>query len=314
MAGRGAMSAQEVVAASRLQPRYVEEWLNGMTAAGYLDYDPVALTYSLPPEHAYLLASEGTDHFVGGLFAFAPLLLAKSGDVAEAFKSGGGVPFDAYGAAGVDAIDQMNAGMYEHRAGTAWLQHLPEVTARLSSGGRVLDVGCGVGRVAMAIAKAYPAAEVTGLDPDPRTIERARATAAACGAQGRLRFVAATTDSLDRGERFDLITACDCVHDFSAPEATLASMRRLLADDGTLFVIEPKLADRLEDNINPIGAMFYGISLFHCMTQSLAAGGPGLGACLGPGRTIDLLRRAGFSRIEPVPIKSLTNLFYAARP
>ena len=88
----------------------------------------------------------------------------------------------------------------------------------------------------------------------------------------------------------------------------------MLEPRGTLFIIEPKAGDRLEDNINPIGTMFYGFSIFHCMTQSLARGGPGLGTCLGPARTEALLRNAGFRGFERLDIKSPTNLFYAARP
>jgi SAM-dependent methyltransferase len=105
------------------------------------------------------------------------------------------------------------------------------------------------------------------------------------GLENRIRFLAGTTDDLDAPESFDLITACDGIHDFASPHATLKKLHSLLKPEGVLFVIEPKVADRLEDNLNPIATMFYGFSLFHCMTQSLAAGGPGLGTCLGPERT-----------------------------
>jgi hypothetical protein len=103
------------------------------------------------------------------------------------------------------------------------------------------------------------------------------------------------------------------VHDFAAPQATLSEIRSLLKPDGVLFVIEPKAADRLEDNKGPLGTLYYGFSIFHCMTQSLANGGPGLGTCLGPARTEQLMREAGFPRFERLDIKSPTNLFYAAR-
>ena len=112
-------------------------------------------------------------------------------------------------------------------------------------------------------------------------------------ARGRLPH--ASTGDLDASERFDLITACDCIHDFAAPERTLQEIHGLLEPQGTLFIIEPKAGDRLEDNINPIGTMFYGFSIFHCMTQSLARGGPGLGTCLGPART-ELAAGAGVKR------------------
>jgi 2-polyprenyl-3-methyl-5-hydroxy-6-metoxy-1,4-benzoquinol methylase len=123
-----------------------------------------------------------------------------------------------------------------------------------------------------------------------------------------------STGEAEAGTGFDLITAFDCVHDFAAPAETLSEIRALLKPDGTLFVAEPKAADRLEDNFHPIGTMFYGFSLFHCMTQSLANGGPGLGTCMGPARLKQLLQEAGFSHFETLDIKSQVNSFYAARP
>jgi 2-polyprenyl-3-methyl-5-hydroxy-6-metoxy-1,4-benzoquinol methylase len=113
--------------------------------------------------------------------------------------------------------------------------------------------------------------------------------------------------------QFDLVTICDCIHDLAAPEETLKRVHSLVKPGGTLFIVEPKAADKLEDNLNPVATMFYGFSLFHCMTQSLARGGPGLGTCMGPAAAEKLLREAGFSRFEVLPVKSQVNLFYAAR-
>lgn len=314
MAGKGHMRAGEIVAATGLHPRYVEEWLKGMAASGYLDYDPAKQTFQLPEEHAYLVASEGTDHFMGGLFFFAPVLLSVAPQVADAFRNGGGVPFDAFGPECVAALDMINAGQYEQRFGSYWLSKLPDVVEQLQAGGRVLDVGCGAGRVGVAIAKAFPKCEVLGLDPDPESIGKARANAASAGVGDRVHFEEKTSRDLDPAGGFDLITACDCVHDFAAPHRTLGEMRKLLKPEGTLFIVEPKAADRLEDNLNPIAAMFYGFSLFHCTTQSLAQGGPGLGTCMGPARMEKLLHEAGFGRFEKLDIRSQTNLFYAAKP
>ena len=151
---------------------------------------------------------------------------------------------------------------------------MPDVQARLEAGGRALDVGCGAGRIAVTLAKAFPKAKIVGLDPDRELIRHAEAGAAEAGLSGRISFVASTTGNLDRGEGFDLITACDCIHDFAAPQPTLKEIRALLKPEGKL-IIEPRAADKLEDNINPIATMLYGFSIFHCMTQSLAQGGPG---------------------------------------
>lgn len=314
MAGKGPLGPAEITRLTGLQSRYVEEWLKAMVCAGYLEYEPAAGTYRLPEEHAYLLASEGSDHFMGGLFCMAPVLLRVAPRVALAFKNGGGVPFEDYGADGVEALDLINRGQYERRFAGHWLASLPEVVGRLDAGGRALDVGCGAGRVALALARAFPRASILGLDPDRESIRQASAAADAEGLGARARFLARGTAELGAEEKFDLITACDCIHDFSAPVQTLMEMRALLKPDGVLLAVEPKAADRLEDNRGPIGAMYYGFSVFHCVPQSLAQGGPGLGTCMGPARTRALMREAGFTRFETLDIRSQVLAFYAVRP
>ena len=313
MAGKGPMTVAAVIAASGLHPRYVDEWLKGMTAARYLDYDPAAQTFTLSDEHAYFVASEGSDHYVGGLFAMAAVLLRVAPRVARAFREGGGVPFEDYGEEGVVALDMVNRGQYEQRFASYWLKALPEAAAALERGGRALDVGCGAGRVCIALATAFPAAVVVGLDPDGESIAQASAAAAAAHVEDHVRFLAQRTGEVDRGEGFDLITACDCIHDFAQPVQTLAEIRSLLKPDGALFIMEPKVADKLEDNRNDMATMFYGFSVFHCMTQSLAQGGPGLGTCMGPAETEALVRSAGFTQFERLNLKSQAFLFYAAR-
>lgn len=314
MLGKGPMTKEEVVAASKLQSRYIEEWLAGMTAAGYLEYDPDTESFQLPDEHSYLLASEGTDHFMGGLFYFAPVLLSVAPKVAEAFERGGGVKFEDFGPDCVTALDMLNSGQYEQRLCSYWLAQMPDVVECLENGGLVLDVGCGVGRVSTTIAKAYPKCQAVGLDPDKESIRQARAAAESAGLSNRVEFVVGTTAAYKPDRQFDLITACDCVHDFAEPVRTLREIRSMLNPEGTLFMVEPRAADRLEDNVNPLGAVYYGFSLFHCMTQSLANGGQGLGTCMGPKKTEALAREAGFSHFEKLDIRSQTNLFYAAKP
>jgi 2-polyprenyl-3-methyl-5-hydroxy-6-metoxy-1,4-benzoquinol methylase len=302
MAGKGPLTASEVTSISGLQKRYVEEWLKGMVAAGYLAYE--SEKYVLSDEHAYFLAADDTDHFVGGLFAMVPPLLRVAPDVVRAFREGGGVRFEEFGPDCVSALDLVNRGQYEGRLADYWMKSLPEAAARLRAGGRALDVGCGSGAVCGALAKAFPAAGIVGMDPDAESIKRAKSAFPA------LKFVS----EMPTGESFDLITLCDVLHDLAEPEKTLQEVRARLKPDGTLLIIEPKAADRLEDNRNPVAATFYGFSLFHCMTQSLARGGPGLGTCLGPAATEALVRRAGYTRFQRLDIKSLTNLFYSVQP
>jgi 2-polyprenyl-3-methyl-5-hydroxy-6-metoxy-1,4-benzoquinol methylase len=303
MAGKGPMSVEQVVGASHLQPRYVEEWLKGMASAGYLDFFPEKNSYQLSDEMAYFVASDGTDHFVGGMWAMVPPLMRAAPQVAEAFEKGGGVRFEDFGPDCVEALDLINRGQYEERFAGYWLSKLPTVVSQLETGGRMLDFGCGSGRVATAIKRAFPKAEVVGYDVDAKSIERARAS----------NPVIEFSTEKPRGQ-FDLVTICDCIHDLAAPEATLKQVHALVKPGGTLFIVEPKAADRLEDNRNPVATMFYGFSVFHCMTQSLARGGPGLGTCMGPAQTEKLVREAGFREFRMLDIKSQTNLFYCANP
>jgi 2-polyprenyl-3-methyl-5-hydroxy-6-metoxy-1,4-benzoquinol methylase len=308
MRGKGPMRLDDVVRAAGLERRYVEEWLKGMACAGYLDYDPAAQTYTLAEEMAYFVASDGTDHFVGGMWEMVPALIRQAPKVAEAFAEGGGVPFEAFGADCVHALDLINRGQYETRFADYWLQAVPQAVNRLKGGGKALDFGCGSGRVCIALAKAFPQARISGVDVHAESIALAREAAGSEGVKVDFRV------GEPSGGPYDLITMCDCLHDLAAPVPTLRKLKELLKGDGTLFIIEPKSADRLEDNRNPVATMFYGFSLFHCMTQSLARGGPGLGTCLGPAGTEKLVREAGFRQFRTLEIKSLTNLFYAAHP
>jgi len=310
MQDRGPLTLDAVVGASNLDARYVEEWLHGMVSAGYLDYDPHAATYALPAEHAWLLSSAGTDHYMGGLFAMLPPLMAVAPRVARAFRDGGGVPFADYAPECRQAIDLMNRGNYEHRLVDYWLQQLPATVTALAAGGRALDVGCGNGHVPIALKRAFPRAECWGIDPDRRSIDNARANAHAAGVAAH--FEAVTSDALTDARPFDLITLCDVLHDLPEPERVLRELRERLAADGVLLAIEPRVADELAANRHPLATMFYGFSVFHCLTQSLAQGGAGLGACLGPTRTLALFTAAGFSRARALAIKSPVNLFYVA--
>jgi len=305
------MTSDAIVEQSGLNKRYVLEWLHGMVASGYLDYDAKAETFELPPEHAYLLASAGTDHYVGGLFEGMPGLLQSAPGVAKAFREGGGVPYGDFHPDVHASVDTMNRGIYQHRLCGEWIANVPELGPKLAAGGRGLDLGCGVGTVSIALAEAFPSGSFVGVDLHAPSIERANEAATAAGVADRTEFLAGPISGLPDGETYELITAFDCVHDFAEPLEVLRAVRKRLGADGTFLVLEPKCGDRLEENIHPIGAMFYGFSMFHCMTQSLASGGPGLGTCLGPAGIESLMRDAGFNRFVPVPIRSPVNLLYA---
>jgi ubiquinone/menaquinone biosynthesis C-methylase UbiE len=310
MAGAGPLRLDEVVAKTGLQARYVEEWLAGMVAAGYLTYAPQTQTYTLPDEHAYFLASEGTDHYLGGLFTGLPRLLATAPKVATAFAQGGGVAFQDYGEDFPSTLEHMNRGLYENRLIQSWLPTMPDVVERLQWGGAALDIGCGTGIVPLLLARAFPQARVVGLDIDRRSIETAREHAREAGVSDRVTWLVGSARWLPDTPQYDFISTFDCVHDLVDPLGTLRRIRRLLTPGGTYLMVEPKVADRLEDNLNPFATMLYGMSVLHCLTQSLAHDGAGLGACWGEAKARALVQEAGFSHFVRLDIRSPVQSFY----
>ncbi len=312
MAGQGPMSVAQLSEATGLQARYMAEWVNAMVAAGYLDYDAAGQSYTLPDEHAYFLASEGSDHYMGGLFYAMPAMMRVAPHLEGAFRHGGGVPFEHYGDEWIRGMELAHRGIYENRFASSWLEQVPDAVQALSAAGRALDFGCGTGWVPLAVARAFPEAHCVGVDADGGSIEHARRNAEEAGLADRVRFRAGSVEALSGEAPFDLISLCDCLHDLADPVGNLRGLREHLRPGGTLFVMEPKVSDRLEENVHPIASMYYGMSVFHCMTQSLARDGAGLGACLGPTRVRGLLEEAGFRDSRVLDIRSAIELFIAA--
>jgi ubiquinone/menaquinone biosynthesis C-methylase UbiE len=314
MAGAGPISAAELAERSGLRQRYLEEWLAAMAGAGYVEYDAASDRFTLPDEHALFLSQPASEYHLGGLFGVLPGLLAMAPRLAEAFQSGEGVAFSEFGAGLPQALELMNRPVIEARLVQQWLPQLPAVVARLQSGGRMLDVGCGTGVVPLTIAKAFPNAEVAGLDLDTRSIEIARGYASAAGLADRVQFHAQPIEALPADRHWDLITTFDVVHDLPDPAAALQHLRQALAEGGTYLMVEPKVADDLGANLgNPFARMLYGISCMHCVPQSIAQGGPGLGACWGEKRARALAGKAGFGHFQKLDIRSPALAFYALR-
>lgn len=312
MAGAGALSARVIAERSGVQPRYVEEWLAVMTGAGYVEHDAAHDTYTLPDEHALFLTNPATEYYLGGLFHGLPGLMSSLPRVAQAYQTGEGVHFADFGAEMPLALEAMNRPVYETRLVRDWLPALPAALERLRAGGRALDVGCGTGVVPITLAKAFERATIAGLDLDARSIAIARERAREAGVGERVQFLQTPVEQMPRDERWDLITTFDVIHDLPDPHGTLVLIRAALAEGGTYLMVEPKVADRLEDNVaNPFARMLYGMSCLHCVPQSLAQGGPGLGACWGESRARALARAAGFAEFRRLEVRSPAMSFYA---
>ncbi len=314
MAGAGALSGAALSERTGIHPRYVEEWLAAMVGAGYVEHDAASDRFSLPDEHALFLTDPTSEFYLGGLFKGLPALMAAAPRIADAFERGGGVSFSDFGAEMPVALEQMNRPVYERRLVQSWLPTMPDVVAKLQAGGRAIDVGCGTGVVPITMSRAFPASRFVGLDLDERSIGIARGYAQQAGVADRVDFVVSPVEALPTQPGWDFVSTFDVIHDLPDPVGALTRIRAALADGGTYLMVEPKVADRLEDNRdNPFARMLYGISCLHCVPQSLAQGGPGLGACWGRTRAADLAHQAGFGRFEQLEIRSPALAFYALR-
>jgi SAM-dependent methyltransferase len=304
-AAQGGTSVEIAVAAG-LDQRYVQEILSGLAAAGVMEYDPESERFDLPAEHALFVSDEDSPYFMGGWFDMIPAVMEQIDEIAEATIHGGGVGFEQFGPGLIRGIGRGNGPSQKIFLTSRWLPAVPGLAERLESGIRIADVGCGSGSAVILIAQAYPNCQVVGFDVSAASIdlasERARAIPNAS-------FLAAGAEEIPIDPGFDLVTTFDVIHDLAEPRAGLRRIREALADRGEYLMMEPNASSNLEENLNSRGALLYGISTLHCMTQSLAKGGEGLGAAWGRQKAETFAKEAGFSRFEV--LEDITNRFSA---
>jgi len=313
LAEAGDVTCVELAKRTGLQERYLREWLGAMTAAGYVKYEPSSAKYRMPAEHAMVLADENSPFFLGGFVQMVMPNLSVVPKLKDAFQHGGGVPQSEYPPETWEAMERASSSMYRHQLVRKWLPAMPQVAERLNAGGSALDVGCGSGRAAIAIAKGFPKARVFGFDVHPGSIERARANAKSEGVADRVTFEVVDGTKLPAGQ-FDLISTFDVVHDSVDPVGLVRSIRNAVKPDGTYFMVEVNVSPRLEDNLNPMGRMMYSVSTLYCMTVSLAHGGAGIGACMGEPKAREIAQMAGFTQFRRLPIDDLFSALYEVRP
>lgn len=294
----------EIAAKAGLQPRYVEEVLSGLAAAGVYDFDAATGQFSLAPEHAVFVAQEASPYFMGGWFDMIPAMYEQIDDLVEATRVGGGVPFEQFGPGMIRGIARGNGPAQEILLVSKWLPGVTGLVERLESGIRVADVGCGSGSAIITMARAYPASQFVGYDISLDQIGIARERGEDTP---NLTFELARVEDLPTTPAFDLITSFDVIHDLADPEAGLNRIHQALAERGQLFMMEPAADSDLEENLTPRGALLYGVSAMHCMTQSLARGGQGVGAVWGRQAIEQAARRAGFATVTR--LERISNTF-----
>jgi 2-polyprenyl-3-methyl-5-hydroxy-6-metoxy-1,4-benzoquinol methylase len=310
---KGSATSTEFAIRNRIGMRYAKEWLAAMACAGYLRYEPAGKRFELPPEHAPVLAQENGPLFFGGVFQMLPPLVAAFDRLAEAFRSGGGVPQSVFDEDLWEGMERFSAVWVENTLVPQWLPAMPEVQKKLRAGVEVADVGCGRGRALIKLAQSFPRSRYDGYDSLGHAIALARKNARVTGVADRVRF-----EWRDAAEglpaRYDIITTFDVIHDAARPGTLLRRIREALEPGGIYVCLEANCSERLEENTGPLGAMLYGFSVLYCVTTSLAAGGEGLGAMGLPERKLrELCAEAGFASVRRVPLEDPFNSLYENR-
>jgi SAM-dependent methyltransferase len=278
--------------------RLVREWLSAQAAQGYVTYDKTAQKFSMSPEQAMVFADDESQFFMAGFFDIAAGLFDDVPKIVNAFKSDGGLAWHEHNGCLFCGTQRIFRPAYNHHLVNDWLPALEGVVAKLERGASVADVGCGHGASTILMAKAFPNSKFFGYDYHAASIEAARKAANEAGVGERISFeTGAAKDFPAKG--FDLICFFDCLHDMGDPAGAARHVSKALAPDGTWMIVEPFAHDRLEDNLNPVGALFYAASTAVCTPASLAQEvGLALGAQAGEARLKKVVMEGGFKRFR----------------
>ena len=309
---QGATNARDLAAKTKTDARYVAEWLAANAASGYVTYAGDG-RYELTPEQAATLSDPNSPaDVIGGLLV--ALSLANDLDHIETiFRSGQGMAWGEHHDCLFSGTMRFFRAGYARELVSTWLPALDGVVAKLEEGADVADVGCGHGASTLLMAQAFPASRFVGYDNHLGSIEAARAAARKAGLADRVRFEVATAKDYP-GKDFDLVACFDCLHDMGDPVGAARHVLGSLAPDGTWLVVEPFANDRLEDNLNPIGRIFYSASTAICTPASKSQEiGLALGAQAGERRLREVVLSGGFTRFRRAT-ETPFNLILEARP
>ena len=313
MAGAGEVTPQELAEKTGTHPRMITEWLSGQAAGGYVIYNSTKRTFSLPEEHALALTDENSPAYVAGFYQSLVSLFKDVEKIIEAFKTGKGLGWGDHHHYLFEGTERFFRPNYLANLTKSWIPALEDVEFKLkNNGAKVADVGCGHGASTIMMAKAYPNSNVIGYDFHRPSIEWAKKRAEKEGLKNLTFEVAKSSDY--PGDDYDLVTFFDCLHDMGDPAgAAKHVLQTLKKKNGTWMVVEPFANDQLEDNLNPIGRVFYSVSSLVCVPASLNENGPALGAQAGEQRTIEIMKLAGFSKFRRAT-QTPFNLVLEARP
>jgi SAM-dependent methyltransferase len=321
LADLGTVTGAEVAAHTGVAARYAREWLEQQAAAGYLACDDPKRPakerrYRLPAGHAEVLLDADSPYHaapVAGMLASVAQVLPQ---LLEGYRTGGGVPYAAYGQPMRRGIAAVNRPMFLHELASTWLPAMPGLNRRLRSAppGRVLDLGCGLGASSIALARAYPRTRVLGIDLDEASVTEARAAAAQAGVADRVTFMASDAAAVSSEGPFDLVTIFEALHDMADPVGALRAARALLAADGSVLVADERVADAFTAPGDPVERFMYGWSILHCLPATLAERPvEATGTVLRAPTLARWAAAAGFTGFEVLPIDNPFWRFYRMR-
>jgi SAM-dependent methyltransferase len=313
LAEGGPASSAELAGRTGTAERYVREWLAAQAASGLVDYDGRTQRFSMNPEQAMALASETSPVYVAGAFELIASAYLDEPKITQAFRTGRGVGWHEHHECLFRGVERFFRSGYSAFLVQGWIPALDGVKEKLERGAKVADIGCGHGASTVLMARAFPNSRFFGFDYHEPSIRRAREAAAEAGVAGNTAFEVATAKGFS-GSGYDLVACFDCLHDMGDPKGAAAHIRQALKPDGTFMLVEPFAGDRLEDNLNPVGRMYYAASTMVCTPNSLSQEvGLALGAQAGEARLREVVTSAGFTRFRRAA-ETPFNLILEARP
>jgi SAM-dependent methyltransferase len=313
LANGGWQTPAELAARTGTAERYVREWLASQAAGGYVTLEPATGRYRLSKEQSFTLADEKSPAFLPGAFQVALAATKAVPKLIEAFRTGEGMGWHEHDHELFHGTERFFRPGYAAHLVSEWIPALSGVEDRLKAGARVADVGCGHGASTVLMAQAYPKSTFAGFDYHEGSIQTARARAREAGVMERVDFEVAHAKDYP-GTGYDLVTFFDCLHDMGDPVGASRHVRSTLAAQGSWMIVEPFANDRVEDNLNPIGRVFYSASTLLCTPASLSQEvGLALGAQAGEARMRQVVTEGGFSRFRRAT-ETPFNLVYEARP
>jgi SAM-dependent methyltransferase len=307
------MTSAQLAAKTKTDERYVREWLASQAAGGYVTYDENSEKFSLSEEQAFALAAEDSPAYLPGAFELALGSLAAVPRIAESFRTGAGMGWHEHVDGVFHGCEKFFRPGYAANLVSSWIPALSGAKEKLEAGARVADVGCGKGASTLFMAKAFPNSQFIGFDYHDKSIEAAREYAKRDGLSGRVTFEVSKAKEFP-GKGYDLVAVFDCLHDMGDPIGAAAHVRQSLANDGTWMIVEPFANDKLTDNLNPVGRVYYSFSTLLCTPCSRSQEvGLCLGAQAGEARIREVVTAAGFTRFRRAT-ETPFNIVYEARP